>query len=201
MKSRRIFKTTAVVGAAALILGAFVAGPADAKKKKKKVKKPAVCATYTPAEGGAGAPITLVTDAATADAPATATVTAAEGLGTGTGLAEIDDVTMSQVSHVYANVQVDSSVPATALNIRLEMPETEDYDLVVLNPDGSEAASAQGFNPEPEVFNDNTHGGHTEVGAEQIDALPTNDCQGYTLDIKTATGMGGELTVKYWVGE
>jgi hypothetical protein len=199
MKSRRIFKTTAVVGAAALILGAFVAGPADAKKKKK-VKKPAVCAPYTPAEQGAGAPITVVTDTATAEAPMTAKLTATQGIGTGTGVEEIDAVTMSQVSHVYANVQVDSAAAGTALNIRLEMPETEDYDLVVLNPDGSEAASAQGFNPEPTVYNDNTNGGHTEVGAEVIDALPTNDCQGYTLDIKTASGMGGELTVKYWLG-
>ena len=33
MKSARIYKTTPVVGAAALILGAFIAGPADAKKK------------------------------------------------------------------------------------------------------------------------------------------------------------------------
>jgi hypothetical protein len=200
MKSRRIFKTVAVVGATALILGAFVAGPADAKKKKKK-KAPVACAAFTPAEAGAAAPITLVTDTATADAPATAKVTAAPGLGTGTGEDTVDSVTMSQVSHVYANVQVDSSIPATGLNIRLEMPEMEDYDLVVLNSDGSEAAAAQGFNPEPAIYNDNTHGGHTEVGAEVIDALATSDCQGYTLDIKTASGMGGELTVKYWVGE
>jgi hypothetical protein len=194
MKSSRLLKTTAVVGATALILGAFVAGPADAKKKKKKPKPPPVCAPYTPAEGGAGAPITLVTDAATVDAPVTATVAAEAGLGVG-GLAE------QGIAYAYTNVQVDSALPSTALNIRLEMTEFEDYDLVVQNPDGSEAASAQGFNPEPAVFNDNTHGGHTEVGAEVIDALPTSDCQGYTLVIKTASGIGGDLTVKYWLGE
>ena len=199
MKARRTLKATAVVGAAALILGAFAAGPADAKKKKK-VKKPAVCAPYTPAEQGATAPITLVTDAATKDAPATAKVTAARGIGTGTG-SPADAVTQSQITHVYTNVQVDSTLPATALNIRLEMPATEDYDLAVLNPDGSQAAAAQGFNPEPTVYNDDGNGGHTEKGAEVIDALPTNDCQGYTHDISTASGMGGELTVKYWVGE
>jgi len=192
MKSPRILRATAVVGAAALILGAFVAGPADAKKKKK-VKKPVVCAAYTPAEEGAGAPISLVTDAATADAPVTVAVAAEPGLGVG-GLAE------QGIAHTYVNVQVDSAATATALNIRLEMPEHEDYDLAVLNPDGSQAAAAQGFNPEPAVYNDNTNGGHTEVGAEVIDALPTNDCQGYTLDISTASGMGGELTVKYWLG-
>jgi hypothetical protein len=192
MKSPRILKTAAVVGTAALILGAFAAGPADAKKKKKP-KKPAVCAPYTPAEDGAGAPISLVTDAATADAPVTVTVAADAGLGVG-GLAE------QGIAHSYVNVQVDSAATATALTIRLEMPEHEDYDLAVLNPDGSQAAAAQGFNPEPTVYNDDTNGGHTEVGAEMIDALPTNDCQGYTLDISTATGMGGDLTVKYWVG-
>jgi hypothetical protein len=192
MKSPRILKTAAVVGTAALILGAFAAGPADAKKKKK-VKKPPVCAPYTPAEDGAAAPITLVTDAATADAPVTVAVAAEPGLGVG-GLAE------QGIAHSYVNVQVDSAATATALTIRLEMPEFEDYDLAVLNPDGSQAAAAQGFNPEPAVYNDNTNGGHTEVGAEMIDALPTNDCQGYTLDISTASGMGGELTVKYWLG-
>lgn len=200
MKSRRIFKVTAVVGATALILGAFVAGPADAKKKKK-VKKPAVCAPFTPAEQGAGAAVTPVTDAATKDAPVVAKVTAAKGIGTGTGEETVDSVTTSQISHAYVNVQVDSAAPATALSIRLEMPANEDYDLEVLNPDGSQAAAAQGFNPEPTVYNDDTHGGHTEKGAEVIDALATNDCQGYTLDIATASGMGGELTVKYWLGE
>ena len=192
MKSPRLLRATAVIGSAALILGAFAAGPADAKKKKMKKPPVAVCAAYTPAEDGAGAPISLVTDAATEAAPVTVAVAAERGVGVG-GVAE------QGIAHSYVNVQVDSAAPATALNIRLEMPATEDYDLAVLNPDGSQAAAAQGFNPEPTVYNDNTNGGHTEKGAEVIDALPTNDCQGYTLDISTAGGMGGELTVKYWL--
>jgi hypothetical protein len=200
MKSR-VLKTTALVGASALILGAFIAGPAEAKKKKKP-KKPAVCAPFTPAEAGKAAPITLVTDAATKEAPATASVTAEPGLGIGLGSGTpADDVGTAGVTHVYANVQLDSAAASAPLNIRLEMPATEDYDLFVLNSDGSQAAEAAGFNPEPTVYNDDTNGGHTEKGAEVIDALPTTDCQGFTLDIATSSGMGGALALKYWVGE
>jgi hypothetical protein len=197
VKSRRIVKTTAVVGTAALILGAFAAAPADAKKKKPK--KPPACAPFTPGEAGSGAPITVVTDAATADAPATATVDTGPGLGIGTGTAA-DAVATAGWSYAYVNVQVDSAAPATALSLRLEMPAHEDYDINLLNPDGSVAASVHGFNPEPRIYNDDSNGGHTEVGAEVIDALPTNDCQGYTLEVITASGMGGDRTVKYWLG-
>ena len=198
MRSRTL-KTIALVGTAALILGAFVAGPAQAKKKKKG-KKPVACAPFTPAEAGAGAPVTLVTDAASAEAPVATTVAAEPGVGTSTGT-PADAVTASQISHVYVNVQLDSAAPSAPLNIRLEMPATEDYDLFVLNSDGSQAAEAAGFNPEPTVYNDDENGGHTEKGAEVIDALPTNDCQGYTLDISTASGMGGTLNLKLWVGD
>lgn len=198
MKSARVVKTTAVVGTAALILGAFVAGPADAKKKKKP-KKPAACAAFTPAEDGAGAPTTVVTDAATAEAPASTTVATDPGLGIGTGT-PADAVATAGWSYAYTNVQVDSVAPATTLTIRVEMPAHEDYDINLLNPDGSVAASVHGFNPDPDIYNDDSNGGHTEVGAEVIDALPTNDCQGYTLEVITASGMGGDNTVKYWLG-
>lgn len=205
MKSR-VLKTTALVGATVLVLGAFVAGPAQAKKKKK-VKKPVACAPFTPAEGGTGAPTTLVTDAATKDAPVTTTITADKGAGIGTGLPT--DQTMP---HVYTNVQVDPAVASTGLYVRVELPANEDYDVYLLNSDGSEAARSAGFNPAPQTltgaplglehnFDGQGYGGHSENGAENIDGIITPDCGGYTLDIATATGKGGELTIKYWLGD
>jgi hypothetical protein len=205
----RLLKLTAVVGASALILGAFAAGPAEAKKKKKPKKAP-VCAPFAPAEAAASAPTTLVTDAATKEAPVTAKVTAEQGLGTGTGT-PADEVTLSQVPHVYTNVQVDSAAASTGLYVRVELPANEDYDLYLLTTDGAEVARSAGFNPVPNTltgvpffehtFDGQGYGGHTENGAENIDGIITPDCGGYTLDLSTATGRGGDLTIKYWLGE
>ena len=192
MKSRSV-RTLAVLASAGLIVGAFVAGPAEAAKKKKK---PSVCAAYVPGEQGAEAPTQIVTDAATAEAPVEIKVTAHEGIGVGG-----EEATETLIGHAFQNIQVDSANPTTALNVRLEMPRHEDYDLYINNPDGETAARAAGFNPIPAVYNDTEMGGHTEEGAEVIDALATNDCQGYTADIATASGLGGELIMKVWLGE
>ena len=211
MKSGRLLKTTALVGATALILGAFVAGPAQAKKKKK-VKKPVACAPFTPAEAAKSAPITLVTDAATKDAPVTTKVTATQGAGTSVGIEEIDAVAAKNLTHVYANVQVDSTAPSTGLYIKVATPQNEDYDLYVYNSQGDEVARSSGFNPAPQTltgapfglehnFDGQGYGGHSENGSENIDGIITPDCGGYSLDIATATGRGGELTISYWLGD
>ena len=68
MRSARFTRTVAVIGMSALVLGAFAATPADAKKKKKK--KPAVCAPFSPGEKGTEKPTLVVTDTATEAAPA-----------------------------------------------------------------------------------------------------------------------------------
>jgi hypothetical protein len=186
-------RTFAVLAAASLLLGAFAAGPADAKKRKKKKAVPA-CAAYVPGEAGAEAPIAIVTDAATADAPVSVTLTAAEGVGVGGVFEDL-------IGHAYHNVQVDTAATSASLHVRLEMPAYEDYDLYVRDETGAEIARAAGFNPEPTVYNDTDAGGHTEKGAEVIDGVATNDCGGYTVEAATASGMGGDLTLKFWLGE
>jgi hypothetical protein len=202
MKSSRLLKVTAVVGASALILGAFAAGPAEAKKKKKK--KPAVCATYVPYEPGAGAPIGVVTPAATTDAPLTATVSTEAGLGTSTNETEDSD-TGALVSHAYYNVQVDSITPSAYLYVRLEFPGYNDYDLFLRNPDGTSDIYSAGGPPYQNFADGTGHGGHAEGGptgaSENIDGATATDCQGFTLDIVSATTQGGDVTVKAWLGE
>jgi hypothetical protein len=207
MKSR-VLKTTALVGASVLILGAFVAGPAQAKKKKKP-KKPVACAPYTPGEKGTGAPISVVTDAATKDAPVTATVATAEGLGTSTNEPEDGDFG-TFVSHAYQNIQVDSAAPNAYLYVRVEFPITNDYDVFLRNPDGTSDIYSAGAPP----YNDGGqgtgvegtgHGGHSEGGpggaSENIDGAAATDCQGFTLDIVSSTTQGGDVIVKAWLGE
>lgn len=165
------------------------------KKTNKKKKGPAKCAAYAPGEEGAEAETTVVTDAATEDKPIEITMSAGPGVGIGGNA-----VTETFISHVYQNVQVDSKAKDTGLWVRMEMPYPSDYDLYLNNPDGSTAAHAAGFNPEPAVYNDDGAGGHTEPEAEQLDGIKSSDCQGYTVDVATATGEGWDLTVKFWLG-
>jgi hypothetical protein len=205
MKSRRIFKTAAVVGASALILGAFVAGPAQAKKKKPK--KPAVCAPYVPGELGTGQPISVVTDAATADKPVEATVATEPGLGfTSPDGASGDE---GRPSHVFYNVQVDSAAPGAYLYVREEFQEGTEYDLFLRDATGAALAYAAGANQTPTAVPDpiglgldgTGNGGHSEFAAEQIDGYSATDCAGYTVDVGSAITPGGDVTLKFWLGD
>jgi len=171
-------------------------GACKGAKAPKPPAPPAspACPAYVPGEEGKDAEIVVVTDAATEEAPVEVPLEIGGGIGVG-GVFE------DAIAHAYKNVQVDSASASTGLYVRLEMPYPSDYDLYVRNADGSEAARAAGFNPEPAVYNDNTAGGHTEPDAEQIDGVTTADCGGYTIDAAAATGEGGELTLKFWLGE
>lgn len=203
MRNGRTIRTLAVLASAALVLGAFTASPADAKKKrKKKAKKPPACAPYQPGEAGADAPITVVTNAATEEKPVELEVETAEGLGFSSAEGPSGDE--GHTSHAYSNVQVDSAKSGAGLYARVEFAPTWDYDIFLRTSDGTAAAYAAGFNQVivPAFGLDGTgHGGHSEQGAEQIDGFATADCDGFTLDIVSAGTPGGTVTVKYWLGE
>lgn len=199
MRNGRIIRSLAVVALASLVMGAFMVAPADAKKKKKK---PKACATYVPGENGADAPITVVTDAATEEAPVEVTVATAEGLGFSSAEGPSGDE--GHTSHAYANVQVDSAASGAGLYARVEFAPTWDYDAFLRTADGTAVAYSAGFNQVivPAFGLDGTgHGGHSEQGAEQIDGWTTSDCDGYTYDIVSAGTPGGDVTVKFWLGE
>src|SRR5687767_597320 len=206
MKNGRIVRSLALIATASLVLGAFMAVPADAKKKKKPKKAPS-CAPYVPGENGADAPVTVVTDAATEEAPVEVTVATAEGLGFSSADGPSSDE--GATSHAYANVQVDSAASGKGLYARVEFAPTFDYDGFLRTADGTAVAYSAGFNQAPMPLGDPSgfgldgtgHGGHSEQGAEQIDGWATNDCDGFTYDIVSAATPGGDVTVKFWLGD
>ena len=197
MTSPRFIRTVAVIAMSAFVLGAFVAGPADAKKKKKK--KPAVCAEFAPGEKGADQPTLKVTDANTETAPALQPVT-------------LDpEVTEGIVSHSESvfNIQVDSAAKEAGLYILFEFGDRQDYDLNVWHTDGSYAARSHGFQPvlgtdptiEAEQGNLGGHAGESTSSSEAIVGLNTSDCGGWTVSAENYLGEGGDFEVKVWLGE
>ena len=188
MRNGRMIRSLAVMASAGLVLGAFFAVPAEAKKKKKG------CATYVPGEAGAEAPVTKVTSANTADAPAAVEVEVGPGMGAGRD----PEGEGMFVSHAYANVQVDPSASSDLLNVRIswDVPP-EDYDVYLDTADGTELANSAGFGP----VTSGSDYAHSEAGSETIVGYPVADCEGFTVDVVGATTPGGTITVEYWLGE
>lgn len=203
MKSGRLLRIVAVVGAVSLLLGAFVA-PADARKKKRKKKKPPVaCASYVPYEKAASAPTARVSDNHTSESPLTATFPTPQGFGSSTPETE-DAPEQGSPAHTWYNVQVDSSAASSYLYIRLEFPGTTDYDLYVRNPDGTSDTYSAGAPPYQTGTDGTGHGGHSEgdamAASENIDGLAVTDCQGFSIDVVSSTTTGGDVTLKFWLG-
>ena len=202
MTSPRFTRTVAVVAMSALVLGAFVAGPADAKKKKKKkAKKPAVCAEYLPGEKGTDKPTLVVTDEATEEAPAVQTVTLAESV------ADVDltgQLGLAPSTDAF-NIQVDSAAKEAGLHILFEFPMRRDYDLELFYDDGSYAARSHDFNllysPDPITYSNGGHAGEATDTSEKIVGVRTADCGGYTVETVNWLGEGGEFEIKAWLGD
>ncbi len=182
MKRWLVLLLVVALGASAL------AAPVHAGKKKKKA---AACKAYVPGEMGAQAETTRITDKATEEEPIEIEVPFAPAAGAS-----------ATQTHEYHNVQVDSKAKEAGLYARLESPPTDDPDLYVYWDNGNRAAVAGGFNQAPVGPLDGTgSGGHSEIGAEQIDGLRTKDCGGFTLDMVNWAGIGGTYTLKLWLGE
>ena len=199
MKSR-FARSVAVVGAAALVMGAFVAAPAEAKKKKKK-KVVVACAPYTTPEWAEGdVTTTTVTNAATADAPLEVTIPTEPGLGfTSNSEPHGGD---GAPSAAYHNIVVDSAAASAKLFIRAEYAQTWDYDLYLRAPDAVALAWEGDFNPAtangPTPVASN-QGGHPEPGASQIDGYESVDCSGFTIELAGGITPGGDVAVTIWL--
>lgn len=203
----------AVVIAGGLVTTAVVAGPATAAKKKKKPAKPAACAPYVPGETGAEATSVVVTDAHTAEAPLVHAFSLDMSFHEGVGdiVNEEAGTSLPPTPHQYLNVQVDSASPTAGLYVSWEFDTNRDYDLYAYRADGTEAASSHGFQPlmatkgQPgQADQSNTagnHAGESTETSENIVGLITPDCDGYTLDMATYFGEGGDFELKVWLGE
>lgn len=200
MKKQTI-RTLSVVASAALVVGAFMAGPADAKKKKKKKPAPAGCPAYVPSEWSTDIPVTMVKDEHTADAPLEIEVPTEAGVGLSDSGSPENSQT-SHAAHAFLNVQVDSVNPEVGLYGTVEFTPTWDYDLFFRGNDGVGIAYSAGTAPAGPFGLDGTgHGGHSGVGSENIDGLATPDCTGYLVDVVTSIGPGEDVTLKLWLGE
>lgn len=204
MNKHGIVRIVSLLALTGLIAGVVLVAPAEAKRKPKKAP---ACPAYVPGDLGKDQPITTVTDASTQDKPATADVDTGPGMGFSS-----PDVGGDQgpTSHSYTNVQVDSAAPTAYLYVRLEFQYPEDYDLYLRASDGTAIAYVGGFNEAPVTLPVGTvgqpldgtgHGGHSEMGAEQIDGATASDCQGFTVDVVSGTAAGETVTVKYWLGD
>lgn len=148
------------------------------------------CKAYRPMDDRARrAGTVIVTDGTTETQPITVKVDAPAG-------------TSADPQSAFKNVQLTTQGKQRGLYVRYEFPQAEDYDIVVRAGDGHGLARADGFNPAAvgPAAEPNGNGGHSEVGAEQIDGLRANHCDGFTLDLITRTGAGGELVLKLWSG-
>jgi hypothetical protein len=144
-----------------------------------------------------------VTDKATAEKPVEVTLSLDPGAGQGTGIGQVDAVTTALQSHAYYNVQVDPKAKTTGLFVSLASPIPDDNDLYLLHSTGTEAAHAAGFHGGGPVaiYNSNQDGGHTGPDAEYLDGILTNDCGGYTVHAVGANSRGGDVPLKFWLGE
>lgn len=143
----------------------------------------------------------IVTPKATASKPLMVSVDTAAGLGTTSTGGSSGDT--GKTSHAYPTVVVKGPKSAK-LFVRVEFLPFEDYDLFFRTTDGSAIAYAAGFNPAGPEVNAQVapgQGGHSEVGAEQIDGAGVKGCATYVVDIASATTPGGAVTVKYWLGK
>ena len=191
MQSKTI-RSLAVLASATLVLGAFVANPAAAKKKK--------CPKYAAPDWAGEAETTIVTDAATADAPIE--ITLATGPGLGTTNADYPGDETGEISHAFQNVVVDTNAKSANLFARIDFVPAWDYDLFVRLPAGPSVAYEADFNPA-------TVGGPTPVGGyqggsggpgySQVDGYPVPDCYGYTVDVASGITPGGDVTLKLWL--
>lgn len=193
---KRTIRTLAAVTSAALVAGALIAVPAEAKKKPKK------CAPYAAPDWAADVETVTVTDSATAEEPLTFELTT--GHGAGTTNADYPDDSDGTISHSFQNILVDPKAKSANLFARIDFIPAFDYDLFLRIPAGPSVAYEADFNPLT-VAGPTPVGGYSDgsggPGFSQIDGFPTADCTGYTVDVASSITPGGPVTLTIWLGK
>lgn len=209
MNKPRSIRALSVVASAALIVGAFVAGPAEAKKKKKKPPVPAGCPTFAPIEPNSPSgqtaevleqPVVKVTDAHTADAPLVIEYEHGQALWSITQEPIQEDT-------VFFNIQIDSANPEANLYVFQEWAKQpgSDMDLYIWDGATGEEATHSGSSnvtPVPVAEGSEYHGQGTGAwGLESVSAFPVLDCAGFTVESRAFTTAGEAMTLSVWLGE
>lgn len=208
MKTRKMIRTLSVLASAALIVGAFAAAPADAKKKKKKPVPS--CPTFTPIEPNSPSeqtsevleqPVATVTDAHTAEKPLVFEFEHGPAFWTITQ----DPI---QEDTVFFNIQVDSAAPDVGLYVFQEWAKVpgSDMDLYVWDGASGEEATHSGSSnlapeplpPTPVINHGQTTGGW---GLESVSGYPVLDCAGFTVESRAFSTPGESMTLSVWLGE
>ncbi len=181
----RTARTTAVLAIAALVIGAFVALPAEAAKKKKALK----CSPFAPAvEGAAESPVVKITPKATEEKPV---VIEFEHGPAGPSQAGLDE-------WQYFNIQIFG--PASGLHIREEFSDRHDIDLYLYDAAGEEVDSSGGFNTAP-IPGVTDAGGRAGTNYESIPGYAVSPCQGFTIGSDAYMTYGTAVQLKIWFGE
>lgn len=199
----KTIRTIAVLASASLLLGALVAGPADAKKKKRKPKPPS-CPTATYAEPASpsvsrpepDATTVAVTDAATAEAPIVIE------FEHGAALWETASQTPIQEDTKWFPIQVDSASPTKGLFVRLDwaIPSLSDMDLYVWDgASGEQAAVSGATNAVP--TNAPLVAETGAMGYESISGFPVGDCSNFLVESRAFMTAGESMTLTLWLGD
>lgn len=196
--SIRTTRSIATLGALALVAGAFLASPAEAKKKKRKA-----CPAYvSPAWATDAGDTQIVTDAHTADAPLEIEVATEAGLGFTNPSGPDGD--SGAPTHRFVNIVVDSAASTATLHVRADYAPVYDYDLFLRAPEMPAVAYEADFNPATAAGPTPVggyEGGHAEPGVSEILGYATIDCAPYTVDLASAITPGEAVPVTIWLGE
>lgn len=190
--SGKTIRTFAVVASAALVLGASVAAPAEAKKKK--------CGRFAAPDWAADAETSVVTDKATADAPIEIALETGPGLGFTNPDYPGDET--GEVSHSFHNVLVDTNAKSARLFARIDYAPAWDYDLFLRLSAGPAVAYEADFNPATVAGPSGIgtlEGASAGPGYSQIDGYAVPDCYGYTVDTASGIAPGGAVTLLLWL--
>ncbi|MGI8407379.1 MAG: hypothetical protein ACR2L3_02585, partial [Actinomycetota bacterium] len=198
MSVSRSFRGIAVVASASMVLGAFVAAPAEAKKKKSC---PAFQAVEPVSDSGETAEaleaeVVKVTDKATADKPIVIEYEHGPALwDTATQTPIVEDTT-------FFNFQVQSKKPAPGLHLEMTWPtpSESDIDMYLYDAAGARVASSGASNlaPVPGVLDAGGNGG---MGFETIPGNPAVNCAGYTVESRAFMTTGQMMTLTVYLGE
>ena len=205
MQARKSIKVAGVVTSAALVLGSFVAGPADAGKRKRCKKfKPAV--PISDAETRKQAPsskLFKVKDKHTAKKPLVIKYSHGPAAWFITDPVDAEGQRPIIEDTKWYRLLVDSKKRNVGLYVRQQWSNTpvSDMDVYLYDKFGSQVAVGGDFNQVDGVEGNPLDSGTGGPGYEQISGMGAEDCSGYVVESRAFTSPGEDMQLKVWLGK